>query len=51
MENIKNILKQAVDLGCTGIKISFEDEGALLNEHIIMSNLTSSLGFIIWIVH
>ena len=44
MENIKNILKQAVDLGCTGIKISFEDEGALLNEHIIMSNLTSSLG-------
>jgi 4-hydroxy-2-oxoheptanedioate aldolase len=44
MENLISILRQVVDLGCTGIKISFEDEGALLNEHIIMSHLTCSLG-------
>jgi 4-hydroxy-2-oxoheptanedioate aldolase len=41
---LKTILHQLVELGCTGIKISFEDEGALLNEHIIMSHLTSTLG-------
>ena len=44
MESLKLILQEVVDLGCSGIKISFEDEGALLNEHIIMSHLTSSLG-------
>lgn len=44
MEYLKSILKQLFDLGCTGIKISFEDEGALINEHIIMSHLTSTLG-------
>ena len=44
MENLKNILSEVKTLGCTGIKISFEDEGALLNEHIIMSHLTTALG-------
>jgi len=31
-------------MGCTGIKISFEDEGALLNEMITMRYLTASVG-------
>ena len=44
MEQLKDILRQVMDLGCTGIKISFEDEGALLSEHMVMSHLTSSLG-------
>jgi len=44
MDNLKDILQKVIELGCSGIKISFEDEGALLNEHIIMSHLTSSLG-------
>ena len=44
MEYLKSILKELLDLGCSGIKISFEDEGALINEHIIMSHLTSTLG-------
>ena len=43
MEYLKSILKELVVLGCSGIKISFEDEGALLHEHIIMSHLTSSI--------
>ncbi len=31
-------------MGCSGIKISFEDEGALHNEIITMRNLTTSAG-------
>ena len=43
MEYIKSILGDLKNLGCSGIKISFEDEGALLNEMIIMRYLTASL--------
>ena len=43
MNNLKNILQDLVTLGCSGIKISFEDEGALLNEHIMMGTLTNCL--------
>jgi 4-hydroxy-2-oxoheptanedioate aldolase len=43
MEKLKSILINLKTLGCVGIKISFEDEGALLSEHTIMSILTSSL--------
>jgi 2-keto-3-deoxy-L-rhamnonate aldolase RhmA len=31
-------------LGCSGIKVSFEDEGALYNEIITMRNLTEKVG-------
>ena len=44
MENLKSILNQLKGLGCTGIKISYEDEGALLNEMITMRYLTASAG-------
>ena len=44
MEEIKNILLELKNNGAYGIKISFEDEGALLNEMIIMRTLTSTLG-------
>ena len=44
MENLKKLLEKIKKFGCVGIKISFEDEGALINEHIIMSHLTSSIG-------
>lgn len=44
MDSLKNILLKLKELGCSGIKISFEDEGALYNEVISMSNLTSSVG-------
>ena len=39
-----NILKDLKDLGCVGIKISFEDEGAQHNEIISMRYLTALLG-------
>jgi len=44
MENLKEILSKLKDLGCSGIKISYEDEGALLNEIITMRYLTSFVG-------
>ena len=44
MENLNKILLELKDLGCSGIKISFEDEGALLNEMISMRYLTASTG-------
>jgi len=44
MDALKNILFKLKEFGCSGIKISFEDEGALYNEIISMSNLTSSVG-------
>ena len=42
MEMLKDKLKNLKDYGCSGVKISFEDEGALLNEIITMRYLTSS---------
>jgi 4-hydroxy-2-oxoheptanedioate aldolase len=44
MDSLKSILLVLKDLGCVGIKISFEDEGALHNEVISMCNLTTSVG-------
>ena len=44
MENLKEILSKLKHLGCSGIKISYEDEGALLNEMITMRYLTSFVG-------
>lgn len=44
MEGLCEILKSLKDLGCCGIKVSFEDEGALYNEIISMRNLTTSVG-------
>lgn len=44
MEKIRSILNNLKELGCSGIKISFEDEGALYNEIITMRNLTTSVG-------
>jgi hypothetical protein len=44
MENLQKILLKVRDLGCCGIKISYEDEGALLNEMISMRYLTASSG-------
>ena len=44
MENLKKILVKLKENGCSGIKISFEDEGALFNETVTMRNLTSSIG-------
>jgi hypothetical protein len=44
MENLLVILKQLKELGCSGIKISYEDEGALLNEIITMRYLTALTG-------
>jgi 4-hydroxy-2-oxoheptanedioate aldolase len=44
MENLKSILITLKSLGAHGIKISFEDEGALYNEVITMRNLTASVG-------
>ena len=43
METLKNILTKLKELGCSGIKISFEDEGALLNEIISMRYLTTTV--------
>lgn len=44
MEILQNILLKLKEMGCSGIKISFEDEGALHNEVISMRNLTTSVG-------
>ena len=44
MDNLKKILLELKDVGCAGIKISYEDEGALLNEVISMRYLTASIG-------
>ncbi len=44
MDTLQKILFQLKDLGCSGIKISYEDEGALLNEMISMRYLTASVG-------
>jgi hypothetical protein len=44
MEKLKEVLTKLKSMGCSGIKISFEDEGALYNEVISMRNLTSLVG-------
>jgi 4-hydroxy-2-oxoheptanedioate aldolase len=44
MDNLKKIVLELKDVGCSGIKISYEDEGALLNEVITMRYLTASIG-------
>ena len=44
MDELKNILTQLKVSGCSGVKISFEDEGASLNEVISMRYLTSVVG-------
>lgn len=44
MENLQKILLKVRDLGCCGIKISYEDEGALLNEMMSMRYLTALSG-------
>jgi len=44
METLIQNLSNLKDFGCCGIKISYEDEGALLNEIITMRYLTSSIG-------
>lgn len=43
MQEIKKILNDLKKYGCNAIKISFEDEGALLNEITSMRTLTASL--------
>jgi len=44
MEKLIVILNQLKELGCCGIKISFEDEGALFNEVVSMRKLTADVG-------
>ena len=44
MERLQNILSILKEMGCSGIKVSFEDEGALYNEIITMRNLTANVG-------
>jgi len=44
MEKISEVLLKLKNMGCCGIKISFEDEGALYNEVISMRKLTSEVG-------
>lgn len=44
MESLKETLVKLKTLGCSGIKISYEDEGALLNEVISMRYLTAGTG-------
>ncbi len=44
MDNLYNILNNLKNLGASGIKISFEDEGALYNEIVSMRNLTAMAG-------
>lgn len=44
MNNLVECLSKLKEIGCCGIKISFEDEGALLNEVITMRYLTSVVG-------
>ena len=43
MNDILKTLNDLKNMGCCGIKLSFEDEGALLNEIITMRSLTSKL--------
>jgi len=43
MDLLKKILLDLKNLGCSGIKMSFEDEGALYNEIVTMRNLTTSV--------
>lgn len=43
MDLLKDILVKLKKLGCCGIKVSFEDEGALYNEIITMRNLTTAV--------
>jgi hypothetical protein len=44
MESLTTILRELKDLGAVGIKNSFEDEGALMNEVMTMRSLTHSVG-------
>jgi hypothetical protein len=44
MDELKKIILKLKENGCSGIKVSFEDEGALFNEIVTMRNLTSSIG-------
>lgn len=44
MESLQKILLKLKEVGCSGIKVSFEDEGALYNEIITMCNLTANVG-------
>lgn len=44
IEHLKQLLIELKANGCCGIKISFEDEGALLNEVTTMRYLTASVG-------
>lgn len=44
MELLKDSLINLKEMGCSGIKVSFEDEGALYNEIVSMRNLTTSVG-------
>jgi hypothetical protein len=44
MDKLQNILLILKEMGCSGIKVSFEDEGALYNEIITMRNLTANVG-------
>ncbi len=44
MDKLKSVLNKLKDEGAVGIKISFEDEGALLNEMMTMRYLTASVG-------
>jgi len=44
MDELKQILVELKNMGCCGIKVSFEDEGALYNEIISMRSLTKDVG-------
>jgi hypothetical protein len=44
MNDLKEILYKLKEMGCSGVKISYEDEGALLNEVISMRYLTAGVG-------
>ena len=44
MDKLQNILFTLKTNGCSGIKVSFEDEGALYNEIITMRSLTANVG-------
>jgi hypothetical protein len=44
MNTLQELLIKLKDLGCSGIKISFEDEGAQYNEVISMRYLTAKTG-------
>ena len=44
MDKLLPLLYKLKGVGCSGIKISFEDEGALLNEIITMRYLTAKAG-------